>query len=180
MKSPAFALANIHNNVNKSAEEPTYELLVNHFSKIAQPTVQDIKLAAHAAYAWMPRMIGKLSNDQILRAYAEMLPNVQRSNAIETLRHIQRPIVSNSWVGTSKTLHFLKPDVFAIWDSRVAKVFGLKHQYQYNDSNAYFTYLELLYAILDEPMYDTIIAERPAITSIRSLERLFYDYAKLP
>ena len=29
--------------------------------------------------------------------------------------------INRSWVGTSKFLHFLNPEIFPIWDSRVAR-----------------------------------------------------------
>ena len=41
----------------------------------------------------------------------------------------------------SKVLHFINPEFFPIWDSRVAQHFGLKYDYQINNRNHFLEYL---------------------------------------
>ena len=45
--------------------------------------------------------------------------------------------VNNSWIGLSKVLHFINPDIFPIWDSRVAKCFNMLYPYQFNKKDIY-------------------------------------------
>ena len=37
--------------------------------------------------------------------------------------------INNSWVGLSKALHFINPEIFPIWDKNVAELFGIKITY---------------------------------------------------
>lgn len=48
--------------------------------------------------------------------------------------------VNNSTVGTSKLLHFFSPNKVPIWDSVLAKSFGLVHEYQWKREDR-FLYL---------------------------------------
>ena len=48
--------------------------------------------------------------------------------------------INNSWVGMSKVLHFINPEFFPIWDSRVAKHFDLKIT-RVNKKNHFLEYL---------------------------------------
>ena len=41
----------------------------------------------------------------------------------------------------SKVLHFINPEFFPIWDSRVARHFGLKYDYQINNRKHFLEYL---------------------------------------
>ena len=41
----------------------------------------------------------------------------------------------------SKVLHFINPEFFPIWDSRVSKHFGLKYDYQINNRKHFLEYL---------------------------------------
>lgn len=52
-------------------------------------------------------------------------------------------LFNNSLVGTSKLLHFINPDNFAIWDSRVYRYLTNKepHDYRIGDINTYLDYL---------------------------------------
>jgi hypothetical protein len=52
--------------------------------------------------------------------------------------------LNNSVVGTSKLLHFVRPDLFPIWDSRIAKLFGFRND-RHNTPAAYLGYFELIH-----------------------------------
>ena len=41
----------------------------------------------------------------------------------------------------SKVLHFINPEFFPIWDSRVARHFRLKYAYQINNRHHFLEYL---------------------------------------
>jgi len=52
--------------------------------------------------------------------------------------------VNNSWIGTSKLLHFLNPNFFPIWDSRIAVIFGFT-TYRYNKWDVYLEYTQFMH-----------------------------------
>src|SRR5258708_7520084 len=59
---------------------------------------------------------------------------------------------NNSVVGTSKFLHFVAPEVFPIWDSRIAAVFGFRHGYQINNALNYTKYCNTIPDRLARPI----------------------------
>jgi hypothetical protein len=94
---------------------------------------------AHMAYGWMPTILKKFSDSQpgIVGPATESRSFEEASGLIQSLD--DSPI-NNSWVGMSKVLHFMNPEFFPIWDSRVAKHFGLKIS-QVNKKNHFIEYL---------------------------------------
>ena len=51
------------------------------------------------------------------------------------------PLVNGSHVGTSKFLHFVTPEIFPIWDSKVAlAVYGFKNNFQVEKLENYLRY----------------------------------------
>jgi hypothetical protein len=54
-----------------------------------------------------------------------------------------KPPFAGSWIGTSKMLHFINPDVFAIWDSKIAKA-GCVNSGE-NKLRHYKTYIEQMH-----------------------------------
>ncbi|ULQ51948.1 hypothetical protein [Flavihumibacter fluvii] len=51
--------------------------------------------------------------------------------------------INNSMVGSSKLLHFIRPDLYAIWDSRIFKKYypNKKSTYGIDNPNNYLQYL---------------------------------------
>ena len=57
--------------------------------------------------------------------------------------------INNSCVGLSKSLHFINPEIFPIWDSNVAKTFGLQgYHYQVNKIQVYGCCIEFCHSAL--------------------------------
>lgn len=87
---------------------------------------------ATAVYGWMPRIFGRLND---YAAFADVLSDLRRastcSEALKIVASSSRSeevlrFVNGSVVGTSKFLHFLNPSAIPIWDSRVARNFGIE------------------------------------------------------
>lgn len=92
-------------------------------------TRQNLALAAHAVFGWMPTQL-RVDMGQINAA----LPIVNRvlpigaqitTNDIALLASTFQAANGNSVVAASKILHFLAPERFPIWDRLVAKIWGL-------------------------------------------------------
>ena len=107
---------------------------------------QTIVAIAHIAYGWMPTMLMKCDIDDENANAIWRAVNVNSSEeAIEFVFEFSKSPINNSWVGLSKTLHFIKPKFFPIWDSKVAKVFG--KQNQMSKRNPFCEYVKLCHSI---------------------------------
>lgn len=58
--------------------------------------------------------------------------------------HILKKVVNNSIVGVSKLLHFISPEVYTIWDSRVASYLEVK---DINNVQNFCNYLEYCHVV---------------------------------
>ena len=105
-----------------------YPALLSHFTGLQPVNWDAAVLGLHIVYGWMPtipKLGGIMQWDGSKRQkFAETLANakngqVPTDSELETLK----TFCNNSMIGASKLLHFLKPETFPIWDSRVAKVF---------------------------------------------------------
>jgi len=118
----------------------TYPALIKSTAILAKEMGEDaLPAIAHMAYGWMPTILKKLSDSQpgIVGPATECRSFEEASELIKSLE--DSPI-NNSWVGMSKVLHFINPEFFPIWDSRVAKHFDLKIT-QVNKKNHFLEYL---------------------------------------
>ncbi len=106
---------------------------------------RDLLLLEMAVYAWMPQIMRSRPTSILT---AEGLNELLSGKLINTEALVnfseKTPAKNHSWVAFSKVLHFLEPEVFAIWDSRVASCFGLKWSSQWNKLEAYTSYLNEL------------------------------------
>jgi len=81
----------------------------------------DVTCAAHMVYGWMPTVLELHVSDGFGIDDAAVLLNMARREgkladpAVAQLAGL----VNHSVVGASKLLHFLSPEAFAIWDSRI-------------------------------------------------------------
>ena len=118
----------------------TYPQLLRSTALLAREMGEDaLPAIAHMAYGWMPTILKKFSDSKpgIVGPATGCRSFEEASGLIQSLE--DSPI-NNSWVGMSKVLHFMNPEFFPIWDSRVAKHFGLKIS-QVNKKNHFIEYL---------------------------------------
>ena len=105
-------------------------------------TEHDFIIACHFTYGWMPTMLdlrGELADS------IDIANRVKAEGYIPTAEEIQRLAnnINGSVVGTSKVLHFIRPDIHAIWDSRVYRYLHQQRPYIYRleAPDAYAGYL---------------------------------------
>lgn len=96
---------------------------------------------AYMTYGWMPTMLrikGPLQNlrNLAVAARAGKVTEYHLGLATKTL--------NNSLVGTSKLLHFLAPETYPIWDSRVYRALYQEkpHRYRVESTKTYMEYLQ--------------------------------------
>ena len=98
-----------------------YREFIRYFAQLTRITVHDFIISAHFTYGWMPTIV-TLRNPSAYAEVAEILnaAKVGRIISSQDLLHLSA-VVNNSLIGVSKLLHFIRPNKFAIWDSRVCK-----------------------------------------------------------
>ena len=100
-----------------------YPEFLDFFAKPRTLTRHHLVIGASFTYAWMPTILDFRSTE-FDRGVA-VLRRARRNGAVsEADLQCLAEIVNNSVVGASKLLHFVAPDAFAIWDSRVASYLG--------------------------------------------------------
>jgi hypothetical protein len=130
----------------------SYPKILEYFKDIEIFTQKDFVCGAHIVYGWMPTILelNPSKSDVSLQLGAEIL-NEAKENGQLTDHHIEalKQLVNNSLVGTSKLLHFVAPNSFAIWDSKIYKfIFNeTAHNYRVNQIGNYREYLSELVRI---------------------------------
>ena len=118
----------------------TYPKLLRSTAILAKEMGEDaLSAIAHMAYGWMPTILKKFSDSEPdIVGPATGCRSFEEASAL--IQSLDDSPINNSWVGMSKVLHFINPEVFPIWDSRVAKHFDLKIT-QVNKKNNFLEYL---------------------------------------
>jgi hypothetical protein len=121
----------------------TYPELLRSTALLAREMGEDaLPAIAHMAYGWMPTILKKFSDSKpAIVGPATGCRSIEEASGL--IQSLEDSPINNSWVGMSKVLHFVNPDFFPIWDSRVAKHFDLKIT-QVNKKNHFLEYLSFI------------------------------------
>ncbi len=136
-----------------SAYITSYPDLISFFKGKSKITESDFIIGIHMVYGWMPTAL-KVHYEGLEDAL-KAVNNARKEGQI-TEQEIDdiKSVVNNSVIGTSKLLHFISPEVFPIWDSKVCRyVFGEIPYNQMNSSNKYLEYLGLIKKIIEEESF---------------------------
>ena len=114
----------------------TYPALLEAAEALPQRADLLLKVMATAAYGWMPR-VARLDPDHFEEAVSAIEDALNTSQVGQDPSIIKRVSEClHSVVGASKLLHFLRPHIFPIWDSKVAGVCLGKEPSQQSMTNA--------------------------------------------
>lgn len=174
------------NLLKSSRYYPSHRALVMLASQAEDDPQNDGLLALSCAvYGWMPTILKNWDfknfnvNQPIFSARS--LSTVEDARMFLSQIDPVSPI-NKSWIGLSKLLHFLNPELFPIWDSRIAKHFGLNWPSQFNRQDIYISYFDFVHETLaQEPRNVAVVAQhiekdhsyRP--TNVRCLELLLFE-----
>jgi len=148
------------------------QCLVERYGEKAVPMV------AHLVYGWMPKILSysrdKYQDDVIIKA----VECRSRDDALQVLDQVDYPPTNNAWVGMSKTLHFLNPEVFPIWDSKVAAVLGVPST-KMGVKEVYKSYTGFVFEHIEDSFVEEVIAgfeERAGykISKVRAVEFVLF------
>src|SRR5690606_14666185 len=97
----------------------SYPYFLNYFRNIKEIELDNLIIGISFTYSWMPTILKSLNLVNSLEAI-KILNEVKNGHftSVEDLL-ILKQTINNSLVGTSKLLHFINPERYAIWDSRV-------------------------------------------------------------
>lgn len=127
---PEFAPRTIH---------ISYKLFLDIFSG----PLDDAKVltGAYMVYGWMPTMLRLKGPKEVLLETAIL----GRSGMIDIVSLLKcAKTLNNSLVGTTKLLHFVAPEKYSIWDTRVYRALYNKspHAYRVENPSCYMDYLQ--------------------------------------
>jgi hypothetical protein len=127
----------------------SYPHLLGYFVTKTSLGAADVVCGAHMVYGWMPTILELYSGPTKLDLVeaADLLTGARSAGTLTDAELGKLAgLVNNSLVGASKLLHFIAPNSFAIWDSKVYSfVFNERpHNYRVNQVAKYRKYLGIL------------------------------------
>lgn len=133
----------------KSSYILSYPYLLSYFSSKQLIAAEDVVCGAHMVYGWMPTVLDLYphSPNISLAEGADILNKAKNSGVLSDCEIEQLAcLVNNSLVGASKLLHFVAPDFFPIWDSKIYTYLFRNKPYGYRigDVSNYRLYLSRL------------------------------------
>ena len=138
---------------------------------------------AHIVYGWMPTILKNLTFDDHINDHliaARQINDFQ--SAFNLVDGLETSPINNSWVGLSKVLHFINPEFFPIWDSVVAKNFGVS-DYKIKQKKIYTKYMKFISENLEFKSVSTVqdLFEKRAnytISNVRACEFILFTAPK--
>ena len=132
-------------------------------------------------YSWMPTILKTINlsePDQLILIFNK----VKQGHLISTQElQILKNAFNNSLVGVSKLLHFIQPEKYAIWDSRVFRFLSGNepHVSIFKQPETYLSYLTLLDNLKNEPAFSKfyrLMKQKVGypISEYRALELAFF------
>lgn len=129
--------------INRQSDYISYVEFLKYFRDLKTITRHNLIIGINFTYGWMPTIFDFRSGN-----FDEALDILNRTKQGRNLTVdeliLLKGLFNNSLVGTSKLLHFINPNNFAIWDSRVYRYLIGKEPYvnRIGDPKAYLAYLE--------------------------------------
>ena len=157
-------------------------------------TKESLVQGTHMVYGWMPTTLNVDKNPDVSIEQAAVIASRLRERptlpALQPFLHdleVLKAVVNNSIVGTSKLLHFMRPDVYPIWDSIVHQ--SLQGVGSTNDTRNYIAYCRAIHKMLPScgdiamERINRVLSENPTlednmITPVRAMELILFLKAK--
>jgi hypothetical protein len=140
-----------------SSDLISYPEFLKYFLNLESISKHNLIIGINFTYAWMPTIFNFKSNkiDQSV-IILNSAKNGYRPNKKEL--ELLKECFNNSLVGTSKLLHFINPEVFTIWDSRIYRYLKNEapHKYRVENINSYLDFLKFCDYIIENEEYSEI------------------------
>jgi len=160
-----------------------YPVFIKYFETNNPIEKHHLIIGSHFVYGWMPTILKfKMDNiNEVLRLFND----VKKGEILnETELDLLKTCINNSMVGVSKLLHFINPENYAIWDSRIIKyITGQSSQYGIGKPQNYLEYIKKLNEITQEEGFNDLYAAikekfNYPITAMRAIEIVMFQTRK--
>jgi hypothetical protein len=134
----------------------SYNHILDYFESINEFKEKDIYIGGQIVYGWMPTIFTLVKKNVGLENTLKILKNVKTSTERIDIKEFQElsKYINNSIVGTSKLLHFIKPQLYPIFDSKInSYLYKNYNEENYNKTitiNNYQKYLILIDNLIEE------------------------------
>jgi hypothetical protein len=134
----------------------SYFHFINYFAGRNEITERDLVIGSNFTYGWMPTILNFKSADfELAVAALNRAKATTRISSADIM--VLKGLINNSLVGVSKLLHFINPQVYAIWDSRVCNFLtGKSHKQKVENVERFWSYLDLCGRVTREPEFARI------------------------
>lgn len=158
----------------------SYPFFIDYFRKIQTLNVENIILWSYFVYGWMPTILKKINLERI----DDVVNILQRTKEWHFIGKdefiLLKTYLNNSIIGVSKLLHFINPDIYPIWDSKIAEFLGKKRNGNINNIDLYIQYLNDLHELRKRPIIHALrecLIEKLGydITNIRTIEFILFQ-----
>jgi hypothetical protein len=157
-----------------------YQEFIEYFKSVTTITRHNTIIGISFTYSWMPTILDFRSNEiEEATAILNRAKNGRRPSLLDL--EVLKKCFNNSLVGSSKLLHFINPDIFAIWDSRVCRYLLNKeaHSYRVENITTYLNYLSFCDHLVSDPNIDKVhkIVEQKIgyeLSKMRAIELIFF------
>jgi hypothetical protein len=143
--------------VDKQTYDVSYPEFLKYFSDIKTITKHNLVIGINFTYGWMPTIFDFRSDN--FDEAIEILNNAKKG-LVPTVVQLEslKELFNNSLVGTTKLLHFINPDKFAIWDSRVYYYLtgGLAYNHRIGNCESYLSFLTFCEYLTQRKEYEGI------------------------
>lgn len=127
----------------------SYESILDFFNDI-ELNENSLIQGAHMVYGWMPRILNITKNDLDIQNVLLSLKKIHKE-IDEANFNVITKFMNNSNVGASKLLHFMYPEKYPIWDSKICEIITGKSHHQKNQNTPnYINYCEAIQNIINE------------------------------
>jgi hypothetical protein len=141
----------------------SYPILLEAAEHLCETKKEDAPLIlAHIAYGWMPTIFKEFDFSTPKGFIGEVRKVSDLEKARGFIKNLDDSPINDSWVGLSKVLHFIEPELFPIWDGNVAECFFKPTQYQMKKKENYICYIKCIEYLLDKdknPEVSEIVSE---------------------
>ena len=127
----------------------SYESIIDFFND-NQLNENSLIQGAHMIYGWMPTILNITKHDldtqNVLLSVEKISKEIDEANLIVLIK-----FMNNSNVGASKLLHFIYPEKYPIWDSKICKIITDKsYPQKVQNTINYMNYCEAIQNLINE------------------------------
>lgn len=167
--------------IKRQSDYISYPEFLKYFSDLKTITRHNLIIGINFTYGWMPTIFDFRSDN--FKEALDILNNAKTGvkPTVENLV-LLKGLLNNSLVGTTKLLHFINPNYFAIWDSRVYRYLTNQEPYdnRIGNCNTYIDYLAFCDYLTNQSEFESLqkIIESKigySMTAFRVAELVMYS-----